>query len=194
LTFPEITRVPPVFEAIRRETEQLGFSMASEPRTGDLLRTLAASKPGGRLLELGTGTGMGTSWLLAGMDPTARLETVDNDPAVVEIAQRHLDRDPRVTFHLRDGAAFLADQAPAQFDLVYADTWAGKFTDRDLALALVRPGGFYFIDDLTPVTTWPEGHAEKVHALIADLESRSDFVATRMSWASGLLLLVRQGP
>jgi predicted O-methyltransferase YrrM len=182
-----------VLEAIRRETEQLGFSMASEPLTGALLRTLAASKPGGRLLELGTGTGMGTSWLLAGMDAAARLETVDNDPAVMEIAQRHLGRDPRVTFHRRDGAAFLADQAPAQFDLVYADTWAGKFTDRDRALALVRPGGFYFVDDLLPVATWPEGHAAKVEMLIADLESRQGFVSTRMAWASGLLLLVRPG-
>jgi len=41
------------------ESEELGFTMGSEPRTGALLRTLAASKPGGRFLELGTGTGVG---------------------------------------------------------------------------------------------------------------------------------------
>jgi len=35
--------------------------MASEPLVGALLRTLAASKSGGRLLELGTGTGIATS-------------------------------------------------------------------------------------------------------------------------------------
>jgi predicted O-methyltransferase YrrM len=181
-----------MLEAIRLETEQLGFTMASEPLTGALLRTLAAAKPGGRLLELGTGTGIGTAWILAGMDAAARLDTLDNDPAALEIARRHLGGDPRVTFHFEDGTAFLAAQVPGQFDLVYADTWAGKFTDRDQALALLRPGGVYFVDDLLPVSTWPEGHAEKVQALIADLESRSDFVATRMSWASGLLLLVRK--
>ena len=184
---------PPALEAIRRDTEQLGFTMASEPLTGALLRALAASKPGGRLLELGTGTGIGTSWILAGMDAAAHLDTMDNDPAALEIARRHLGGDSRVAFHLEDGAAFLAAQPPGAFDLVYADTWAGKFTHRDLALGLLRPGGLYFIDDLTPLPTWPEGHAEKVEALLADLESRDEFVSTRLAWASGLLLLVRKG-
>ena len=64
----EIRQVPAVVDAIRRDTRQLGFTMASEPQTGSLLRTLAASKPSGRFLELGTGTGVGTAWLLAGMD------------------------------------------------------------------------------------------------------------------------------
>jgi predicted O-methyltransferase YrrM len=53
--------------------------MASEPKTGAFLAALAASKPGGRLLELGTGTGLGAAWLLAGMDAAARLDTVDAD-------------------------------------------------------------------------------------------------------------------
>jgi predicted O-methyltransferase YrrM len=36
----------------------VGFTMASDAWTGALLRTLAAAKPGGSLLELGTGTGL----------------------------------------------------------------------------------------------------------------------------------------
>ncbi|HTA44496.1 MAG TPA: hypothetical protein VK789_18735 [Bryobacteraceae bacterium] len=35
--------------------------MASEPLVGGLLRTLAASKPGGHFLELGTGKYMSTN-------------------------------------------------------------------------------------------------------------------------------------
>lgn len=74
--------------------------MASEPQTGALLAALAASKPGGRLLEIGTGTGLGTAWLLSGMDADARLDTVDTDAGVVAVARRHLAADSRVTFHL----------------------------------------------------------------------------------------------
>ena len=50
---------PEALSKIRRATEAAGFRMASDGLTGSLLRSLAASKPKGALLELGTGTGMG---------------------------------------------------------------------------------------------------------------------------------------
>ena len=60
-----------------------------------------------------------------------------------------------------------------RFDLIYADAWPGKFTHLDLALSLLTPGGIYFIDDLLPQTSWPEGHAAKVPPLIAYLSDRN---------------------
>src|SRR5215468_7423108 len=105
----EIMRIPAALEAIERETRQVGFTMGSEPRTGSLLRTLAATKPAGRILELGTGTGIGIAWLLAGMDAKSKLDSVDSDPRVLEIARRHHGHDARVTFHLADGAQFLTN-------------------------------------------------------------------------------------
>ncbi len=187
----EIIQVPEALDAIRRDTQRIGFTMASEPQTGSLLRTLAASKPGGRFLELGTGTGVGTAWLLAGMDAASRLDSVESDAQVMAVAQRHLGHDPRVTFHLTDGAAFLTHAPQRQFDLIYADAWPGKFTELDLALSLLRVGGIYFVDDLLPQPSWPEGHAPKVPALIAELESRRGFVPTKLAWATGLMIVVR---
>jgi predicted O-methyltransferase YrrM len=186
-----ITQVPPALDAIRSDTHQLGFAMASDPQTGSLLRALAASKPGGRLLELGTGTGIGTAWLLAGMDADSQLDSVESDPRVLAIAQRHLGQDPRVRFHLADGVEFLVNAPRCQFDFIFADTWPGKFVQLDQALSLVRPGGLYVVDDLLPQPNWPAGHAPKVPALIAELESRRDFVAVKLAWATGLMLLVR---
>jgi predicted O-methyltransferase YrrM len=55
-----------------------------------MMRSLAASKPGGRLLELGTGTGLSTAWLLDGMDAGSRLLTTDNDPSCLAVAEKHL--------------------------------------------------------------------------------------------------------
>jgi predicted O-methyltransferase YrrM len=63
----EIRRVPAALRGIVADTEAVSFNMISESKVGSLLAALAASKPGGRLLELGTGTGHGTAWLLAGM-------------------------------------------------------------------------------------------------------------------------------
>ena len=54
----------------------MNFTMVSEAKVGALLSALAASKPGGRLLELGTGTGHGAAWLLAGMEDASTLATV----------------------------------------------------------------------------------------------------------------------
>ena len=179
--------------AILRDTAALGFGMVSEPKVGALLATLAASKPGGRLLELGTGTGHGAAWLLSGMDAAAALVTVDTDAAVVAVARRHLGSDPRVRFHVEDGAAFLARAEPSSYDLVYADAWPGKFSHLEEALALLRPGGFYVIDDLLPQPNWPDGHAPKVPALVDAIEGRRGFVTVRLAWASGLMLVVRGG-
>jgi predicted O-methyltransferase YrrM len=187
----EIAQIPAVLDAIRRDTEAVGFALASEPKTGALLRALAAAKPGGRFLELGTGTGVGTAWLLAGMDAGSRLTSIDSDPNVLEIARRHLEHDPRVAFHLADGAVFLERSAGERFDLIYADTWPGKFTHVDLALSLLAAGGVYLVDDLLPQASWPDGHAPKVPLLIEDLENRRGFVATKLAWASGLMMLVR---
>jgi len=188
----DIKRIPASLEAILSETNALGFNMVSEPKAGSFLAALAASKPAGKLLELGTGTGHGTAWLLAGMDETSTLETVDIDAKVVAVAQRHLGSDSRVTFHIADGADFLRRAPPSQFDLIYADAWPGKFSELDAALSLLRPGGIYVIDDLLPQPNWPDGHAPKVPALIDDIERRSEFVTVRLAWASGLMLVVRR--
>ena len=71
----EIRRQPPGLAGIVADTAALSFTMMSEAKVGALLAVLAASKPGGRFLELGTGTGHGAGWLLAGMD--ARIHARD---------------------------------------------------------------------------------------------------------------------
>jgi predicted O-methyltransferase YrrM len=186
-----VARSPSILEAIGRDSRAIGFTMASEPQTGSFIRTLAASKPGGVFLELGTGTGIGTAWLLDGMDARSRLDSIDNDPKSLGVARRHLESDPRVRFHLGDGAVFLAGLAPGHFDFIFADTWPGKFTHLDLALSRLRPGGIYMVDDLLPQPNWPEDHAPKVSALLSELEGRPGFHATKLAWASGLMVLVR---
>src|SRR5262245_15800120 len=188
----EIVRQPDAVRAIGADTEAMAFTMASEPRVGSLLALLAASKPGGRFLELGTGTGHGTAWLLSGMDSDSRLDTVDTDASVVAIARRHLGTDRRVTFHLADGAEFIKSTPAARLDLIYADAWPGKFTHLDEALALLKPGGIYVIDDLLPQPNWPEDHAPKVPALIDQLEGRDDCVSVKLAWASGVMIVVRR--
>src|SRR6202171_2962402 len=84
---------PPALAHILKRTADLRFDMASEERTGALLRTLAASKPAGRFLELGTGTGIATAWLLDGMDSASELTSVDVNPTLQEVARESFSSD-----------------------------------------------------------------------------------------------------
>ena len=190
-----IVQAPAALAAIASEAEAAGFTMASEPRVGALLAVLAASKPRSRCLELGTGTGHATAWILAGLDAVSRLDTVDTDAAVQAVAKRHLRGDPRVTFHAVDGAEFIGRAARGSFDLIYADAWPGKFSHLDETLSLLRAGGLYVIDDLLPQPNWAEGHAARIPPLMAALEGRPGYAALRLAWASGLMIVARtNGP
>lgn len=188
----DVAAAPPALDAIVRDTRAIGFAMASERQTGSLLRALAASKPAGRVLELGTGTGVATAWLLDGMDAASELDSVDTDASALDVARRHLAEDRRVRFHHADGATFMEQSAPRRYDLIFADSWPGKFSHLDLALSLVKPGGIYVIDDLLPQPNWPAEHAPKVPVLVDRLERQPDFVGTKLAWASGLMILVRR--
>ncbi|HJS84685.1 MAG TPA: class I SAM-dependent methyltransferase [Acetobacteraceae bacterium] len=185
-------RLPAVLDALLRRTRGLDFDSACEARTGSLLRVLAASKPGGRLLELGTGTGVGTAWLLDGMGDAASLVSVDADARVQAVAREHLGADSRLTLVEADALAFVAAQAPSSFDLVFADAWPGKFEGLEAALALLRLGGFYIVDDLLPQPNWPKGdHADRVRLLSATLSAQAQAHMAVLAWASGLIVLVR---
>ena len=184
-------REPEVITSIWHATREVGFSMASEPLTCSFLRTLAASKPGSRFLELGSGTGLSTAWLLDGMNATATLTTVDNDEVALAVLRHHLGNDNRLTVVCSDGDEFIKGIAGQRFDFIFADTWSGKYQMLEETLALLNPGGLYVIDDMLPQSNWPEGQAEKVTALTEKLESSPMFVTSKLSWASGLIVATK---
>ena len=182
---------PKSIPAIWADTRAAGFTMASEPLTCSLLRTLAASKPSAQFLELGSGTGLSTAWLLDGMDAESHLTTVDNDELLLSILKRNLGADPRLKIVCSDGDDYLRALRGEHFDFIFADTWAGKYRLLHDALELLNPGGLYVIDDMLPQPNWPEGHAEKVADLVSALEKMEGFHVTKLSWASGVILATR---
>jgi predicted O-methyltransferase YrrM len=90
-----------------------------------------------------------------------------------------------------DGFEFLQQAQGAQFDYIFADTWAGKFDHLELALKLVTGGGFYIIDDMLPQENWPLGHTQKVKDLLGKLENLDNFHLAKLNWATGLVLMVK---
>ena len=183
---------PSEIPSILAETARMNFGMASEPLVGALLRTLAASKPGGRFLELGTGTGVATAWLLAGMDSASTLTSVDNDEHLQAVAARALGHDLRLKLVTSDALNYLATQPARSFDLIFADAMPGKYHGLNTALDAVKPGGFYIGDDLLPQSNWPEGHTAKVPVLMQQLAANPDFSFLPLVWATGVVVAVRK--
>lgn len=185
-------KYPSAYNAIREATEASGFTMPSEVLTCSLLKTLAATKPGGKFLELGTGTGLSTTWILDGMDAASTLISLDNDETLLNIAKENLGVDKRLKLICTDGADWIKQNAGQKFSFVFADTWPGKYLLLDEALDMVEKGGIYIIDDMLPQANWPTGHAEKATDLISYLDSREDIILTKMGWATGIVIITKK--
>jgi predicted O-methyltransferase YrrM len=183
---------PKIHSALEAKSREIGFTMASDLYTGSLLKTLVTSKPQSNLLELGTGTGLSLSWMIDGMDENSTLTTVDNDPKLSEMARHFFGEDKQVHIVCADGAEWIKSYDGEKFDLIFADAWPGKYSEIDEILDLVKAGGFYIVDDMSPQLNWPEGHQEYVDRLVEYLESREDFNLTKMNWSTGIVIAAKR--
>ena len=185
------TWLPARLKAIEEATTRRGFDMASARDTGALLRVLAAGKPAGRFLEIGTGTGLATAWLLDGMDSTSLLHTVDTERDVVIVARRFLGGDPRVRFVVGDAIGWLETNGDLSFDLIFADAISGKYEQFAIVWDRLKSGGIYVVDDMQPQEDWPDGHGERVAGLLACLKQRPDCKVVEMDWSTGLAIAAK---
>lgn len=184
--------IPASYLTIDKSTKESGFTMASDVLTCSLLRTLASSKPASRFLELGTGTGLSTSWILDGMDSNSTLISIDNDEKFLNIAHKYLDQDKRLKLVLSDGENWVKSNLGQKFDYIFADTWHGKYLLLDEVLEMLNRGGLYIVDDMLPQPNWPDGHQEKAVKFVKYLESRSDLFVTKQHWATGIIIAVKK--
>ena len=186
-----ITDFPEGYEAIKEATVALEFTMASDLYTGSLLKTLAASKPSGRFLELGAGTGLATAWIVSGMDEKSFLLAIENNEILIDVANKNIV-DSRVKFMLADAYKWIKEYKGEKFDFIFADAMPGKYDLFDETIAMLNSGGLYIIDDMLPQSNWPLGHDEKVRLFISDLENRDDLLLTKMNWSTGIIIVSKK--
>lgn len=165
--------------------------MPSDLQTGSLLRTLTSSKPKGKFLEIGTGTGLSLSWIVDGMDEESVVITIDNNAAYLSVARAFFENDNRVTILCEDAGKWLDKNKAKRFDLIFADAMPGKYEYLEEALGLLNTGGLYVIDDMLPQPNWPEGHDLKAINLIKSLEQRTDLRLTKLNWSTGIIIITK---
>jgi predicted O-methyltransferase YrrM len=135
---------------------------SSIPEVQRLLATLVASKPTGRIAEIGTAFGAGARAVLDALGPEASFVTVEPDLARYEQAREALAGTRAELLEAR-WEDVLPQRGP--FDLLFFDGGTRGST-LALAVSLLAPGGILLKDDLTPGAPI-EGDAVR-EALLAD--------------------------
>ena len=63
-----LNNIPAKYPQIATKCKEIEFSMPSDLYIGSLLKTIIASKPNAKLLELGTKIGFSLWWMIDGME------------------------------------------------------------------------------------------------------------------------------
>jgi predicted O-methyltransferase YrrM len=184
-------QLPKNYKELESASKSINFSMPSDLQTGSLLRTLVATKPGGKFLELGTGTGLSLSWIVEAMDSASTVISIDNNESYQVIAKKYFNNDARVHIICEDGNTWIKANQHKKFDLVFADAWPGKYEGLDETLNLLNVGGIYLIDDMLPQSNWPSGHQDNVDNLIRYLDTIENIKLTKMNWSTGLIIVTK---
>jgi predicted O-methyltransferase YrrM len=181
----------PVALATERATGA-GFTMSCDPGTGRLLAVLAAAvPPGGRLLELGTGTGVGTAWITHGLRGRSDVEvrTVEINPVTAGLAAA--GQWPEWV-QLITGDAVDTTRRSGTFDLIFADAQGGKWDGLDVTIAALRPGAHLLVDDMTPDEFIDDERASKTIEVRDRLLGHPDLTSVEIAWSTGLILSTRR--
>jgi aminoglycoside 6-adenylyltransferase len=172
--------------------QQLDFEQSSDPEVGRLLAVLAGGvRENGRILEIGTGVGYGTAWIvegLAGRDDV-ELISIEMDRTRNE-ATRDGEWPPFVRFVLGD-ILELFDQI-GTFSLIFADAQGGKWEGLDRTIAALATGGLLVVDDMRrpAVETVPD-QAARTEAVREALLADRRLITVELDWSSGVMLARR---
>jgi predicted O-methyltransferase YrrM len=131
--------------AARARAAEVGVGSV-DPTTGALLRLLAAGCQARAVVELGTGAGVSSLWLLRGMRPDGVLTSVDPETEHQRLARLSLLEagfgTGRVRLITGEALAVLPRLSDGAYDLIFCDAVKAENVDYlEAALRLLRPGG-----------------------------------------------------
>jgi predicted O-methyltransferase YrrM len=166
--------------------------LSSEPGVGALLASLAAAAPAtARIVELGTGAGVGLAWIVYGLGERddASVYTVDtNEELLATVAAAGWPG--YVQFVHDDGAHAVREFAP--FDLVFADAVGGKLEGLEGTIDALAPGGVLIVDDMDPALHTDDGLLEQLGAVRDQILGDPSLVAAELDFASGVIVATKR--
>lgn len=172
------------------------------PGAGAALRVLAATLGARSVVEIGTGAGVGSIWLLRGMRPDGVLTTIDVEPEHHRAARETFTEAgiPSNRVRLISGRALevLPRLTDAAYDIVFCDgdklEYAGYL---EQALRLLRPGGAVVFDnalwhDRVADPTQRDEETTAIRELGRAVREDEQLVSALLATGDGLLVAVKK--
>jgi len=182
---------PAGVSAARQRAARAGFEHSCDDGTGRLLAVLAAAVPeGGRILEIGTGVGMGCAWMVHGLGSRMDVElvTVEFDASSAAIAA-----GGAWPTYVQLICGDINELIPTlgTFDLIFPDAPAGKWTGLDRTISSLRPRGVLVVDDLIPKPDQPEEWNRYLARTQEKLLSHPDLVTVEIADLTGVIVAAK---
>lgn len=168
-----------------------GFHISSTPAVGSLLSVLSAAVPrNGRILELGTGVGVGLGWITHGLRfrADAEVTTVELQHDLAELVTR-LDLPPWVSVMEGDGLQLVGSLG--LFDLIFVDTLGVETYDVSPFVAALAQGGILVIDDAIHTPNESTERRARLDVVRHQLFSDPEVCCTELRISSGVVLVAR---
>ncbi len=184
-------QVPPSVAAAENRAAEHGFEHSCERGVGEMLAVLAATTPlGGRILELGTGFGVGLAWILTGLGSRTDVEVVSIENDAERIASLAAIDFPAHA-SIVEGEIEASLPTLGQFDLIFADAEAGKWTGLELTIAALAPQGLLLVDDMDLLRYDSVVDRLTVEDVRKVLMTDSRLASVELDVASGIILASR---
>ena len=151
------TYIPQLVQASKDLAKRNDFKNCCSDEAGRLLAVLVGQITQGTVLEVGTGFGVGTSWILSALAPTVKFITVDISKEKIEATADNI-KNNQAEFICGDWKEVIS-KGPFQF--IFADAAAAKTIEGELLFNSLNTGGMLFMDDFTPEEHFPEEWKDK---------------------------------
>lgn len=93
------TLIPDLVNAAKKLSEDRGFSHYCSDEAGRLIAVLAGQVTKGKILEIGTGYGVGSSWILSSIAPSTEFLSVDHSKEKIDAVTSSIVH-PQATFFM----------------------------------------------------------------------------------------------
>jgi predicted O-methyltransferase YrrM len=188
--------------AARQNAAEVGDAPPISPAAGATLRFLAAAINAKAVVEIGTGCGVSSIWLLRGMPADGVLTSVDIEPEHQRLARQAFSQAGFASNRVRLIGGRALDVLPrltdGGYDMVCCDADKQEYPDYlSAATRLLRPGGIVTFDNAlwhgrVPDPAYRDEDTTAIREVCENLRSSEQLVPLLLPVGDGLLAGVKR--